>query len=79
MRALSRWPADVLRPESQFQDAIRKRVDRKFLDAAAVPSTSGSATAGIVVNEKKELEQVNALYSLLENRYQRKVSLGLFV
>lgn len=27
-----------------------------------------------MVNEKSEMEQVNALYSLLEGRYERRVS-----
>lgn len=68
MRALSRWPKDTLRPESQFQDAMRRRIDRKFLP------NSSAASYAVPVNEKEELDQANALYSLLENRYQRKVS-----
>ena len=67
MRALSRWPKDTLRPESQFQDAMRRRIDRKFLPDASMPNA-------VPVNEKAEMEEVNALYSLLENRYDRKVN-----
>jgi len=44
-------------------------VDRRLLPAA--PSTAPTKLA----DEKAELEQVNALYSLLENRYSRKFAL----
>lgn len=71
IRALSRWPKDPLRPECQFQDAMRKRIDRRFLP---VSSPDAPAVAGNAVDERFELEQANVLYSLLENRYSRKVS-----
>jgi cytochrome b pre-mRNA-processing protein 6 len=45
-------------------------VDRRLLPAA--PSTAPTKLA----DEKAELEQVNALYSLLENRYSRKVCMN---
>lgn len=38
---------------------MQRRAERRFQGAA--------------VSEKAELEQANALYSLLENRYSRKV------
>jgi hypothetical protein len=66
LRGLSRWPKDALRPEAQFQDALRRRIDRRFL----APSNNPAAK---LADEKVELEQANALYSLLENRYSRKV------
>ncbi|PQE32387.1 hypothetical protein CJF32_00001141 [Rutstroemia sp. NJR-2017a WRK4] len=69
IRGLSRWPKDILRPETQFTDVIRRRIDKKFL-----PAANGSAAAP--VNEKAELRQVNALYSLLEDRYKRKYPLS---
>lgn len=72
LRALSRWPKDALRPECQFQDVIRKRVDRRLLPSS--PSTSTKPPSKLSsAEEKAEWEQVNALYSLLENRYSRKV------
>lgn len=63
IRALSRWPKDALRPECQFQDALRKRLDSRY------QSSSPVSTA----DERADLEQANILYSLLENRYSRKV------
>jgi cytochrome b pre-mRNA-processing protein 6 len=74
MRALSRWPKDNLRPECQFQDAMRRRIERRFLPASSPNTpTAAQAVANSAVDEKVELEQVNAIYSLLENRYSRKV------
>ncbi|KAH8593758.1 hypothetical protein B0O99DRAFT_574407 [Bisporella sp. PMI_857] len=58
IRALSKWPKDALRPECQFQDVMRRRIESSF--------ASGT------VNEKAELENANILYSLLENRYIKK-------
>jgi hypothetical protein len=59
-RALGRWPRDPLRPEHTFQDVLSKRLETKF-------------APGNPINEGEELKQVNALYSLVENRYQAKV------
>ncbi|APA14348.1 predicted protein [Sclerotinia sclerotiorum 1980 UF-70] len=61
LRALSRWPKDALRPEAQFQDAIRRRIER--------------ISAAGKFDEKRELGQCNALYSLLEDRYLGKYPL----
>ena len=75
IRALSRWPKDNLRPECQFQDIMRRRLDERFLPA----SSPDVANAGKVISstspidEKVEMEQANALYSLLENRYSKTV------
>ncbi|KAH8819636.1 hypothetical protein F5884DRAFT_761274 [Xylogone sp. PMI_703] len=55
-RILAKWPKDLLRPEVQFQNAMRRRLDRQL--------QSG-------INEKTELENVNTLYSLLGNRYRQ--------
>ena len=71
---MSRWPKDKLRPECQFPDAIRRRVDRRFLPAPAADTPGAAqAVAPGPVDEKFELEQANALYSLLENRYSLQV------
>ncbi|KAJ8063589.1 hypothetical protein OCU04_007458 [Sclerotinia nivalis] len=64
LRALSRWPKDALRPEAQFQDAIRRRIER--------------ISAAGKFDEKRELVQCNALYSLLEDRYRGKVRVFSF-
>ncbi|PMD14048.1 hypothetical protein NA56DRAFT_636842 [Hyaloscypha hepaticicola] len=73
LRALSHWPKDSLRPECQFQDVIRRRVDRRFLPASSSNAPNAAqATANSAIDEKAELVQVNAIYSLLENRYSGK-------
>lgn len=78
LRALSRWPKDPLRPETQFQDAIRRRIDRQFLPTSSSDATTPpqklpySPVDEKAELEKAELENVNVLYSLLENRYSRK-------
>ncbi|KAI9773340.1 MAG: hypothetical protein M1840_007555 [Geoglossum simile] len=65
LRALRRWPIDILRPELSFQTTVRRRVDARLL-----PPRTPSASQPI--DETAELAQVNALYSLLENSYSRK-------
>ncbi|MCJ1271847.1 hypothetical protein MMC22_011752 [Lobaria immixta] len=86
-RVLTQWPVDLLRPEVSFQEVMRRRIDKRLLpsspntpqqpqdkvranDALATPAPSQP------FDEKGELEQVNALYSLLENRYSKKVPAG---
>ncbi|KAK1766605.1 hypothetical protein QBC33DRAFT_493656 [Phialemonium atrogriseum] len=64
-RVLAQWPKDRLRPESQLQDVLTKRIDKQFAERKA-----GSA-AGLL-SEEAELKQVNAMYSLLEDRYKTK-------
>jgi hypothetical protein len=59
LRAVSRWPKDRLRPDAQLHDAVRRRIARRR--AAAW-------------DESAELEQANALYSLLDGRYAAKAS-----
>ncbi|CAL3971788.1 unnamed protein product [Diplocarpon coronariae] len=73
LRALARWPKDELRPGCQLPDAVRRRVEQRFLPVSS--ETAPGATQRIAaspLDEKRELEQANALYSLLENRYSRK-------
>ncbi|ELR06198.1 hypothetical protein GMDG_07853 [Pseudogymnoascus destructans 20631-21] len=64
VRALSLWPKDRLRPDCQLQDILLARANKTFIPAA---SASGAPTPAI--NERAELENANALYSLLDNRY----------
>ncbi|KAI9816937.1 MAG: hypothetical protein M1826_001709 [Phylliscum demangeonii] len=68
IRALNRWPKDLLRPEASFPDAMRRRLDQRLKPTA----TDGPAVSMLEHNAEAELEQVNALYSLLEDRYRRK-------
>lgn len=69
---MERWPKDLLRPEASFQDAMRRRLDRRIRPLKDEVDGKSTRTA-LEVNEKTELEQVNALYSLLEDRYKQKV------
>jgi hypothetical protein len=60
---------------------IRRRVDKRFLPAsssapAGNTNTPVAAKAASVVDERFELEQVNAIYSLLDNRYKHAVCLS---
>lgn len=73
MRALSQWPKDALRPECRFEDVMQKRIEQKFN-----PLKSTKPVADIPINEKAEMDQVNALFSLLGNRYTKRVSGMLF-
>ncbi len=59
-RALARWPKDTIRPNAQLQDIVGRRLESEF-------------STGKVVDEAYHLKQVNALYSLLEDRYKTKV------
>ncbi|KAI9731417.1 MAG: hypothetical protein M1818_007807 [Claussenomyces sp. TS43310] len=71
LRALSRWPKDVLRPETQFADAMRRRATRRF-ETAKEQQGSGQGRSAIAADEVAELEQANALYALVEGRFARK-------
>ncbi|KAK5008782.1 hypothetical protein LTR28_003516, partial [Elasticomyces elasticus] len=78
-RILSQWPVDKLRPEViSFQTLLRKRID-----AAPVPQIVQENTAQAIattpsskIDASREMEEVNALYSLLEDRYSKKYPLS---
>ena len=74
LQALSRWPKDPVRPELQFQDVLRKRFEQA--PTASTPSQSPSPSPS-PAEEQELLRQANALYSLLDNRYQKKVHFGV--
>ncbi|MCJ1344567.1 hypothetical protein MMC31_002770 [Peltigera leucophlebia] len=81
-RTLAKWPVDLLRPEVSFQTVMRRRIDKRFLPHASQPmigaginGTSVAPAQGQHFEEKAEFEQVNVLYSLLENRYLDEASL----
>lgn len=59
---------------------MRRRIDKRFLPSTSQPTKGASVNEASVApaqgqgfEEKAELEQVNVLYSLLENRYSKKV------
>lgn len=72
MRALAQWPKDALRPECRFEDVIQKRIEQKFNPPK--PAEGAKPVAAVPINEKAEMDQVNALLSLLGNRYTKRVS-----
>jgi cytochrome b pre-mRNA-processing protein 6 len=62
-RILAHWPQDLLRPETPFQSLLHARI-------RTIPTlTDAQASA--------ELRNVNALYSLMDHRYSRKVRLTM--
>ncbi|KAG9562846.1 hypothetical protein KCU77_g5264, partial [Aureobasidium melanogenum] len=64
-RILSQWPVDRLRPEISFQSVLKKR-----LEAAPVATINEANTARTQAPKpRNEAREINALYSLLENRY----------
>ncbi|KAL1303914.1 hypothetical protein AAFC00_000368 [Neodothiora populina] len=76
-RLFNRWPVDRLRPGISFQKVLKKRIA-----AGPEPDINESNTAQVeVVNPSRstptaELREVNALYSLLENRYANEYPLS---
>ena len=80
-RILTQWPVDLLRPNVAFKDIIQKRVDARLKDSSTSTSVNNlpanhAQVTGIrpaAFDEKGELEQINVLYSFLENRYAKKV------
>ncbi|PNS21232.1 hypothetical protein CAC42_1011 [Sphaceloma murrayae] len=75
-RLASRWPQDILRPETQFQKVLAARKD-----AAPLPNAESEGFLDKVLGTDKapraaELKEVNALYSLLENRYSKASALS---
>ncbi|KAK4695366.1 cytochrome b pre-mRNA-processing protein 6, partial [Lecanoromycetidae sp. Uapishka_2] len=83
LRIMNNWPADLLRPEVSFQKTIQKRIDTR-LKASTTPTQDNvvsnqalaSVPTAVPFDEKGELEQVNVLYSFLENRYTKKYPLS---
>jgi len=63
---------------------MQHRIDTRLTPSATPPQSSAlsneaqaSLPTPMPFEEKAELEQVNVLYSFLENRYTKKVSLVL--
>ncbi|KAI9728394.1 MAG: hypothetical protein M1828_003794 [Chrysothrix sp. TS-e1954] len=74
-RILRLWPQDALRPIS-FQDATKRHLDSHILRRTVKPTenfevpNAAQVTPPPPLDEAREIEQLNALYSLLENRYK---------
>lgn len=59
---------------------MRRRINKRFLPSSHQPQKGAGIDESFVApaqgqhfEEKAELEQINVLYSLLENRYSKKV------
>lgn len=83
LRLIRLWPKDHLRGVL-VQDALRKRLETRYLIPAAAPQKNVESNGALVmpaakgeIDEKEEREQLNALYSLLENRYSKQVCWGI--
>ncbi|MCJ1274181.1 hypothetical protein MMC21_001976 [Puttea exsequens] len=82
-RIINNWPVDLLRPDVSLQKALQYRIDTKLKPSRSllqnnVIANEAQATVPTPVpfDEKSELEQVNVLYSFLENRYTKKYPLS---
>ena len=71
--ALAQWPVDLLRPEVSFQKAMQQRIERWCV----LPKTDypdGETGMFRTPPYRSEADQVNVLYSFLEDRYMQKAS-----
>ncbi|EER23339.1 hypothetical protein D8B26_001438 [Coccidioides posadasii str. Silveira] len=89
-RLLTRWPTDAIRPSSvSVQTYLQSRLTppapetqstsrwSQLFHKSSPPSQPSTATSSTQSSEEPLLssQNVNALYSLLENRYQKKYPL----
>lgn len=81
-RIIQKWPVDKVRPETvSFQHLMKKRLDKyqnpgKAAESAKIQGNEANVQpVNLTWNEAKEMKQANALYSLLENRYQHSTPL----
>ncbi|EJT75382.1 hypothetical protein GGTG_05319 [Gaeumannomyces tritici R3-111a-1] len=73
--ALSRWPQDVLRPETQLPRALAPRLERLERLEQQQQGTSHAASASgtaIPTGEVQQLREANALLALLDNRFKNR-------
>ncbi|KAH0610023.1 uncharacterized protein H6S33_012569 [Morchella sextelata] len=82
------WPTDPLRPNLSLQTLLQQRIARQFVQAVegdeaiptqnhSGPATTGSGSAGegrpvVKFDEGRAAREINALGSLLEDRYRKK-------
>jgi cytochrome b pre-mRNA-processing protein 6 len=77
-RLLALWPKDALRPQLPFTRAIEHRASPygvKPVDASP-DAPKAAPTPASPRSPQLEQAQVNALFSLLENRYSKKYPLS---
>ncbi|EXJ85187.1 hypothetical protein A1O3_05862 [Capronia epimyces CBS 606.96] len=73
-RIIKRWPVDRVRPEHiSFQKVMQSRLQKASSPTAATANVKANegqvSPATPQFDEAKEMRQINALYSLLEDRY----------
>ena len=73
-RTLAQWPSDVLRPDISFRKVIQASAEKR-LSGVNLPAAGQTAVkeSDSGIDATVELDQVNALCSLLDDRYSRKV------
>lgn len=83
-RILSQWPKDLVRPSVQFQDVLRLKIpsEASKVESQPAPGKDLRDPTRPAVSEVKpikasdtqaELRNINALYTLLDDRYAKKV------
>ncbi|KAI4226713.1 MAG: hypothetical protein L6R36_002968 [Xanthoria steineri] len=83
-KVLAQWPLDILRPQLSFQDVMRRRIDKQLGPSTADETTYDPAKESkdtLVTHlkpydEQAQLQQVNVLYSFMENRYAKRYPLS---
>jgi len=75
-RILSRWPVDRLRPEIAFQNVLKKRAEAGPTLQIQEGNTAQVTTETRTRDPTQELKEINALYSLLEDKYTRSYSVS---
>ncbi|KAL8404994.1 hypothetical protein RB594_009755 [Gaeumannomyces avenae] len=75
--ALSRWPQDVLRPETQLPRALAPRLERleqqqQQQQQQGAPHAASASGAAIPTGEVQQLREANALLALLDNRFKNR-------
>ncbi|CAK7243859.1 MAG: hypothetical protein STHCBS139747_005388 [Sporothrix thermara] len=83
--AFARWPKDLLRPDVQLQDVLGgqhladrlsgRRSAASPVTDIAIQMATGRAPANPSTRDLAQLRQVNALFALLENRFQTQHAL----
>jgi len=76
-RLLTLWPKDALRPTLPFTRAIEHRAKPYGVKPLTpIPQEAAASQVPVSVSPQIENAQVNALYTLLENRYSKKYALS---
>ncbi|KAK8217951.1 hypothetical protein IWZ01DRAFT_491526 [Phyllosticta capitalensis] len=71
-RIASLWPIDTLRPALSFQSALNKRQKA----VTSTTTSSSTTTTTTTASSPQASRDLNALYSLLDNRYKRAYPLS---